>query len=179
MNDIAITIATAAGCLFAVLLTALRLPGTWLIVAGVGVAGWATQWSSIAVSRVLLLAGLALGAEMFEFFASMITAHKAGASRQAAWGGLIGGVLGMIFLSLPFPIVGTFIGALAGCFLGALIAELAMNKRLSEGAKVGFFSAIGLAIGTATKIGIALLMSGITVWTFWPGSKDAMLPVAG
>ena len=170
MGEVGVVAAAIFGCFVAVLLTALRLPGTWLIVAGMAIAGWASQWQSVSMSRVVLLAGLAVGAEVVEFFASVITARKAGGSRQAAWGGLVGGILGMIFLSLPFFIVGTFIGAILGCFLGAFVVELAMNKRLAEGTRVGLFSALGLAIGTAAKIGIALVMSGIAVWTFWPAA---------
>ncbi len=160
----------AFGCFIAVVLTAVRLPGTWLMVVGVAIAGWAGEWDQVSMARVGILAGLATGAELFEFFASLITARKAGGSRQAAWGGMVGGILGMIFLSLPFFIVGTFIGAILGCFLGAFVVEIAMNKRLAEGTKVGLFSALGFAIGTAAKIGIALLMAGIVVWTFWPAS---------
>ncbi len=164
------TLLAALGCFIAVVLTALRLPGTWMIVGGVAVAGWASNWESVAMSRVVVLTGLATGAELFEFFASVITARKAGGSRQAAWGGMIGGILGMIFLSLPFFIIGTFVGAILGCFLGAFVVEIVMNKRLAEGTKVGLFSALGFAIGTATKIGIALVMSGVVVWTFWSTS---------
>lgn len=176
IEQYATTLIVSLGCFVAVLLTVLRLPGTWLIVAGVVVAGWASGWESVSISRVVLLTGVAVGAEIFEFFASVITARKAGGSRQAAWGGLVGGILGMVFLSLPFFIVGTFIGAILGCFLGAFIVELAMNKRLAEGTKVGLFSALGLAIGTAAKIGFALVMSGIVVWTFWPAAPS---PVTG
>jgi len=170
MGDVTIVAVSILGCLIAVLLTALRLPGTWLIVAGVAIVGWSGDWERVTMTPVAILAGLALIGEVFEFFASSVTARRAGASRQAAWGGLVGGVLGMIFLSLPFFIVGTFIGAVFGCFLGALVVELLMNKRLVEGAKVGFFSALGLALGAAAKIGVALVMSGIAIWTLWPAS---------
>jgi len=140
------------------------------LVAGVAILGYAGGWVRVTVPTVLLLAGLAAIGEIFEFVASLITARKAGASRQAAWGGLIGGILGMIFLSLPFFLVGTFIGAILGCFLGAMIVELILNKRLGEGARVGLFSALGFAIGTATKIAVALIMSAIVIWTYWPTS---------
>ncbi len=112
---------------------------------------------------VAVLCGLALIGEAVELLTSVFTAKKAGASRQAAWGGLAGGLAGMILLSflVPVPLLGTLVGALLGCFLGATLAELAMRKKLTHGTKVGFFSALGFALGAAAKVAIALAMSAV------------------
>jgi len=95
----------------------------------------------------------------------VFTARRAGGSRQAAWGGMIGGIVGMLSLSflVPIPIVGTMIGALVGCFAGATIVELAVRKRLAQGTRVGLFAAMGFALGTAAKVAVALVMSGLLV----------------
>ena len=65
--------------------------------------------------------------------------------------------------SLPIfvPPLGTMVGAVLGCFAGATLIELAMRKKLAHGAKVGVFSAIGYALGTAAKVAIALVMSAL------------------
>jgi uncharacterized protein YqgC (DUF456 family) len=150
-------------CVLAVAMTALRLPGTWLIIAGALVYGWWADWEGVPWWLVVLLLVVAVVAEVVEWLSSAVTTRKAGGSRQAAIGALVGGFAGMLFLSflVPIPLVGTMLGALVGCFGGALIAELAMRKKLTQGAKVGLFSALGYVLGTVTKMAIAFTMAGI------------------
>jgi uncharacterized protein YqgC (DUF456 family) len=147
--------------LIGVVLTAVRLPGTWLILIAAGVYGWTTEWRRVTVLVLLLLAGVAVIGELIEFFASMVTVRKAGASRQAAWGALLGGFAGMFIFTIPVPIIGTIIGAVLGCFCGALIGETMAQKKLSESTRVGYFSALGFVLGMAAKVAIALTMTVI------------------
>lgn len=163
MWDVVAIVVLVVCCLLAVVMTAVRLPGTWLIVVAAIVYGWWADWRPVGLILVAVLVGLGLVGEGVELLASVFTAKRAGATRQAAWGGLLGGLLGMFFLSflVPVPLVGTMIGALLGCFAGATLAELWMRKEVTQGAKVGFFSAVGFALGAAAKIAIALVMSGI------------------
>lgn len=150
-------------CLMGVLLTAVRLPGTWLLLATAVAYGWWTGWERIGTTTILILTGMAVVGEVVEILASVVSARRAGATKQAAWGALIGGFVGMLFLSflVPIPLIGSMVGAVVGCFGGALIAELAMKKNLTHGAKVGVFAAVGFAIGTATKVAVALAMATI------------------
>jgi uncharacterized protein YqgC (DUF456 family) len=156
-------------CLVAILLTVIRMPGTWLIVVAALIFAWLTGWERMPPAWIGLLAGIALLGEGVELLASVITARRAGATKQAAWGGLIGGFLGMLVLSPPLLIIGTFLGAILGCFLGAAVAEMWMRNHVRQGARVGFFSAVGFVIGAATKIGLAMAMAGITIIrVLWP-----------
>ena len=174
MGEIGTIVLVILGCALGVVLTAVRLPGVWLIVAGAGLWGWSDGWRQVTVMVFVVLVVLAVIGEVVELAASVLTARKAGASRQAAWGGLVGGVLGMFFLSLPMPIIGTLIGAVLGCFIGAAAVELAKRKRLGQGAKVGVFAALGYAVGTAAKVAIALLMSGVVLASvLWPVASAA------
>jgi uncharacterized protein YqgC (DUF456 family) len=161
-----LTITTVClGCLIAVALTAVRLPGTWCLVAGAGLYGQLTDWQAVTLSTLLLLAVIAVIGEILELFTSAVVARKAGGSRRAAWGGLVGGMLGMFCLSfvLPIPIVGSMAGAIVGCFLGAAVAEFSVRNHLAHGTRVGFFAALGMAMGTAAKVGLALVMSVFVV----------------
>ncbi len=165
-------------CGAGLVLTALRLPGTWLIVGAAAAHGWWTQWQPVTVRWLLLLVGLAAFGEVLELFASVLTARRVGASRQAGWGGLIGGIVGMLVLSVPVPIIGTIIGALVGCFAGAAIAEFVLADHTTpddragstgpdsghmgaHSMKVGVFAAIGFLLGTAAKTAIALILAGL------------------
>ena len=163
MNDILLTCLLILACLVGVAMTAIRLPGTWLIVTSAAGYAWGEGWPRAGLTLLGILAGIALLGEGIEILASVVTARRAGASRKAAWGGILGGILGMIFLSflVPIPIVGTMIGALVGCFTGATLVEMSVRKDISHGTKVGFFAAMGFVLGAVAKIVVALVMSGI------------------
>ena len=161
--EVVLVVSLFLGCGVGVALTAVRLPGTWLIVVMAFGFVWWKGWERAGLIMAAVLVGIALVGEGVELLASVFTARKAGATRQAAWGGLIGGFAGMLFLSflVPVPLVGTMVGAMVGCFAGATIAELHARKKLADGARVGLFSALGFVLGTATKVALALVMSGI------------------
>ncbi|MCH7808016.1 MAG: DUF456 domain-containing protein [Planctomycetes bacterium] len=158
-------IALVLWCLVGVAMTALRLPGTWLIIAGALLYGWWADWVGVSTWILALLVISAIVAEFLELLASVFTARKAGASTQAAWGGFLGAILGMFFLSflVPVPFLGAMVGALVGCFGGAMIAELSVRRRVGQGTKVGLFSALGFVIGMVTKMAIAMGMAGALV----------------
>lgn len=153
----------AVACLVGVLITALRLPGTWLIVLAAGVSGWLSDWRLISIITLVVLAVIALLAEIIEMFGSALLARRAGGTRNATWGALVGGFTGMFLFSIPLPVIGTTIGAILGCFLGALIGELAAQRHLVQGTRVGFFSALGFVLGVVFKIAIAFLLAGIVL----------------
>lgn len=163
MVTILTPIVLGACCAVGVVMTALHLPGTWLIVATALAYGWWTDWAELGVVTIAVLGGMAALGEAVEVLASVVTARRAGATSQAGWGALIGGFVGMLFLSflVPIPLIGTMVGALVGCFGGALLAELAMKKRLAHGAKVGVFAAIGFVLGTVTKLALAMVMAAL------------------
>lgn len=156
-------------CLLGTALTAVRLPGTWWILAtAFGFLWWKGFPAGYAWPLGLLAAAAVIG-EIVELVGSLILTKRAGASRYAGWGGMLGGLLGAIFLSflVPIPIVGTVAGALAGCFLGAAIVEFQARKRLEQGTRVGFFAALGFVLGMATKVAVAIGMSaGLIGWVF-------------
>lgn len=150
-------------CLAGVLSTVVRLPGTWVIVAAAAGYGWLTDWAYVGVTFVVIFAGVAVVGEVVELAMSVVAARKAGASRRAGWGALIGGFVGMFLFSLPLPLIGTIFGALVGCFVGALVAELSVKQEFVHGAKVGTLSAIGFVLGMVMKIALAMMMAAALV----------------
>lgn len=165
-------------CLAGVLMTVVRLPGTWLIVAVAVGVGWWSDWQRVALWLIAILITVAVVGEVLELLSSVLMARRAGASRQAAWGGLIGGIVGMFLLSflVPIPVIGTMVGALLGCFLGATLAELSVRGQLGQGTRVGFFSALGFVLGTVTKMAIALVMSGLLLTSAVCSGSTALPP---
>lgn len=163
MIQIAITVGLTLACCLGILLTVFRLPGNWMIVASAVLYKWLTVDAGGGWTILVVLVGLAVFGEIAELLASVVTSQKAGASRQAAWGGLIGGFAGMFLFSLPLPVIGTFAGAVIGCFAGALVVEWRVRGKLGQGAKVGVFSAIGFVIGAVFKLAVAMVMAGVLI----------------
>lgn len=142
-----------------VVLTVVRLPGTWLILVAAALHAWHTGWLAPGWPVLAVLLVMAVAAEVIELLTSVVTTRRAGASGRASWCALAGGLVGMIALSFPVPIIGTVIGGIVGCFIGAAIGELTVRHDLVHGAKVGLFAAIGLILGTVAKTMFALLMA--------------------
>ena len=156
-----------------VVLAVFQLPGIWLILAATAGYDWLYDWQRFGWKWLAALGLMAVCAEAFDVLAGMVAARRAGASRRAAVGALIGGFLGMILLTLPIPIpgLGAIIGGVLGCFFGALAAELSLNKDVKTGTKVGLFAATGRVVGLVTKTSTAIVIAGavlsIALMSMW------------
>jgi uncharacterized protein YqgC (DUF456 family) len=144
-------------------LAVFQLPGTWLILLSAAGYDWHYGWQRIGWKWLVALLVLAALAELLDTLASLVAARRAGASRRAAIGALLGGLAGMILLSVPVPVIGTVVGGLLGCFAGALIGEISVRNDLAAGAKVGVFATLGRLIGIMAKTAAALAIAGATV----------------
>lgn len=152
-------------CVVGVILAVIRMPGTWLIVAAASAFSWHSGWQHPSWPILLALAGMAVVAEIIELVASLLTAHKAGASRRAMLFSMIGGFLGMFLLTVPLPVIGTIIGGALGCFIGAAVGQVTSDDAdvetdLGRGIRVGLFAAIGQVLGNVAKVMVAVTMVG-------------------
>jgi uncharacterized protein len=177
MLDTAIVVALVVWCLLAIVVAAVRLPGTWMVVVAAIAYGWWKEWQPIGAWTIAILIALAVVGEGLELLASVITARRGGASPRAAWGGLIGGIVGAFTLSflVPIPLIGTVVGALAGCVGGAVIAEMSVHPSIGRSTRVGVFSGIGFAMGMLVKVGLTIAMSGIVLMAAYRGSLPVSL----
>ena len=139
------------------------LPGNWFVVGlaalfvsamGSGDAAQGLNWHGVA-----LLAVIAAGGEVVEFFAGAAGAAKKGASRRAIVLAIAGTFFGSItgaVMGLPIPVFGPLIGALAGAaggaFAGAYLGEMWKHGRTGTSATVGWGAAIGRLLGTLGKL---------------------------
>jgi uncharacterized protein len=88
-----------------------------------------------------------------DYVANLIGIKKYGGSKAGVWGSTIGIIAG--------PFVIPIFGILIGPFIGAIAAELLVNKRsLSESVKVGVGSVIGFISSVITKTIIQVIMVG-------------------
>lgn len=128
------------------------LPGVLVIYAGMWLAAWSDHFARIGWPTLTVLAVLAALALVADMIASLLGAKRAGASRWALIGSMIGAAAGLLF-GLP--------GLLLGPFAGAVIGELIARRPLAAAARVGLATWIGLLIGTLAKLALAVSMLAV------------------
>jgi len=131
------------------------LPGAPLIWLGMLIYGLMTDFNNLPWT-FFLGQGFAVGLIFFvDYFAGAWGANRYGGSKEAVWGSIIGGLLGLILMG-PFGIIfGPFIGAVAG--------ELYRKNSLEKAFRVGVGTVIGFLGGFVLKLAIEIVM---IVWFF-------------
>ncbi len=126
------------------------LPGAILIYGGMLLYGFMTKFLTLDANFFLLQGLVLVFVFSVDFLASAVGTRRFNGSKQAAWGAIIGTILGLIFLG-PLGIV-------IGPFLGAVVAELLRGIRLSQAIRVGFGTLVGILGGTVLKLCAEILM---------------------
>lgn len=125
------------------------LPGLPMMFGGAWLLAYAQDYSVIPAWMLwLLLLPVAFGMAM-DFAAGLLGAKYTGADKQALWGAFVGGIAGMFF---------GIVGLLLGPLIGAAVGELAAKRNLLRAGKVGIGTFAGFILGTAAKIGAALVI---------------------
>ena len=128
------------------------LPGTTLIFGGLALAAWAEDFEHVGAGTLAVIAGLTVLSYGVDFAAGSLGARRFGASKRAVIGASVGAIVGLFF-GLP--------GILLGPLVGAVLGELSAQRTLGEAGRAGLGTAIGLAIGAAAKLALALSMLGV------------------
>ena len=147
-----IHIAAILAMLASLVLIPLGLPGLWLIVVitlGLMLAG------SISWAFGLIVSGIALVAEVAEFFILKKVGDAYGGSRKAFWGAVIGGMAGL-FVGVPVPIIGPMITAFVGTFIGAGLVTYFETLSVQKSATVGWGVLLGRTAAVAMKVGVSV-----------------------
>ena len=140
-------------------ITIMTLPGLWLILAAAAGYAWLTHWHYVGWKTLVALLVIAGLGEVVELAFSASGAKQSGGTKRGAWGALIGGVLGGLFLSIiPIPIISTLIGVCMGTFWGAMIGELSGGREAMDSAFVGVGAAKGRLLGTLAKLALGGIM---------------------
>jgi uncharacterized protein YqgC (DUF456 family) len=128
------------------------LPGAPLIFLGALLAAWAEDFAYIGLGTLVALGVLSALAIAVDFIASAFGVKRFGASPRAIAGATIGALVGIFF---------GLVGILIGPFVGAMLGELSVRNDLAAAGRAGVGAALGLAIGTAAKLAIAVTMIGL------------------
>jgi uncharacterized protein YqgC (DUF456 family) len=136
------------------------LPGSALVFAGILLGAWIDDFQRVSTLVLLVCAVLMLLSWAVDYFAALLGAKRAGASREAIIGAAIGTVLG-VFTGL--------IGLLFMPLVGAAIGQYLSERDAERAAKVGMATWIGLLIGTVAKVVLSFVMVGVFVAALWLG----------
>lgn len=154
------------------------LPGVPLVFAGLLLAAWHGGFDEVSILTMVIIGLIASMAWAVDFFASVVTAKKAGASKYALWGAAIGAIVG---------IAGGIVGLIVGPAIGAIIGELITHKSVTKqtiskeatteattgkatAAKlttVGIAAGLGFVLALAIKIVLVLTMLAVFAYAYY------------
>lgn len=131
------------------------LPGPPIVWLGMVYYAWQTDWTKVGPFSLAILLVLALVGSSANTWMSWLGARKGGASGWATVASIAGGLIGLVFFSLP----GLIIGSVASIAAVEYYRHGDWNKvfKASSGYVVGYLLAM------LVEIAVCLLMIGIFV----------------
>jgi hypothetical protein len=137
----------------------LGLPGTFIIVADALIYGLINRFQKITVSLLVLLLGLAVAGEIFEFFCNIFGAKHYGTSRLGLIGSFLGGIGGILVGNSLLPVFGPLLGGLVGAFTGAFLFELFRKGGAKRAITAGLGAFLGRLAALSVKVFITIIMT--------------------
>jgi len=139
------------------------LPGVPLVFAGLLLAAWTDGFDKVSILTIVIIGVIATMAWAVDFFASIVTAKKVGASKYALWGAGIGAIIG-----IAGGIVGLIVGPAIGAIIGELIAHKNTGKEAaSKATTVGIAAGLGFVLALAVKIVLVLIMLAVFAYAYY------------
>jgi uncharacterized protein len=153
-------------------LTAMTLPGNWLMVGLTAAVAW-WQWDQQMISPAVLVVIVVLAGvgELLEMFSSSVLVRRSGGSKRAGRGALLGGLAGALLgtFLIPVPLFGSMLGAAAGAACGAMVFERRGGRAMRESGRSGMAAGTGWLLG-----GVLKFVAGVAIWltvavsAYWP-----------
>jgi len=136
------------------------LPGTPLVLAGALLHAIATDFTPVGPGRLAILAALAVVGAGLGNLATAVGVRRAGGSRWALVGALVGAVLGLFAAPL---------GLVLGPLGGAIAGEILRTRRLRGSVRAGLGALLGLLAGAVAHVAVAFVMVALFAWWAWRG----------
>lgn len=148
----------AAAALVGLALIPLGLPGLWVIVGGILVYGWLSEFRSMGVATIVIILAIAFAGELIESWLGFRYAKRYGGSSRSGWGALIGGLVGAV-VGVPIAVIGGVIGAFLGAFVGAALFELTYSRDPGVATRAGWGAVVGRAAAAAAKVALGVVIA--------------------
>lgn len=137
------------------LITAINLPGIWVILVGILISAISGKFVEITPFWMLFMLFIALLSSFVDNIVVLLGAKRYGATK---WG-IIGAIVGMI---VGF-ILGSLVGLILGPFIGAVLFEILFaRKESSQALQAGVGTIVGMVASIFVKMGIAIFL--IILW---------------
>lgn len=111
-------------------------------------------WTTLAI-----LAAITVVVEIVNNIIPAMFARRAGGSKEASWGAIIGTFVGLLGLG-----VGVFLGVFLGAFIGELIHD---DKRVGHALSVALWSFLGFITGVGLRLMTAFAMLLVALGWFF------------
>jgi uncharacterized protein YqgC (DUF456 family) len=129
------------------------IPGMLFLLLGFLLYGWFFTFEPLTFVFWLIQITLIILLFITDYFSNLFGVKKLGGTKAAIWGSTIGLLIGPFVI----PVAGIIIGP----FLGAVIAELIIEKKpIASAFKVGIGSVLGFLSGSLAKFFIQAFMIG-------------------
>ena len=130
------------------------LPGTALIFLGILLGAWIDDFARVGPLVLTLIGVLTVLAWVLDYLAGLMGAKKAGASKLALVGAMLGTIGGLMM---------GMVGVLFMPLVGAAVGEYIARRDEKHALKVGAATWLGILIGLLAKVVLACMMIGIFV----------------
>jgi len=132
------------------------LPGIPFMLVVALIYGVADRFVHLSGGEFAILAVIAAASILVDYFSGIIGARFGGASKRATLYGMIGLIVGLIFVP-PF-------GSMLGLVAGVIIAELSLHKDEKRAIKAATGSLIGAITGIVINTVLALVFLGLFIY---------------
>lgn len=134
-----------------VVLTALTLPGIWLVYIAVFILAWMGSFAVITPLILVILFVLSVFSTIADNIVMAMGAKRLGGSNWGMLGAILGGIVGLMVGNIP--------GMFAGPIVGATLFELLFShKDLKSSFKAGIGSFLGILFSIVLKLGFTIGM---------------------
>jgi uncharacterized protein YqgC (DUF456 family) len=134
-----------------VVLTALTLPGIWLVYIAVFILAWMGSFTVITPLILVILFVLSVFSTIADNIVMAMGAKKLGGSNWGMLGAILGGIVGLMVGNIP----GMFLGPIVGATLFELIFA---RKDFNSSFKAGIGSFLGILFSIVLKLGFTIGM---------------------
>lgn len=135
------------------------LPGVGLIFLGIFLYAWATGFTTISATTLVILGLLGATALAASYAGSFVGTSLGGGKKKAVWGTIAGAAVGFLLASG----IGLFVGA----FLGALGGALREGQSRRQAVRVALFTIVGILGASVVQflLGLAMIVSFlVAIW---------------
>ncbi len=129
------------------------IPGPPFVWLGAFYYAWRTGYDEVGVFTLVLLGALAIAGGTSDWWLSYLGARRAGASGWSTLASFVGGIIGLLLLSLP--------GMLIGSLAAVVLVEYSRHRDWRRVLRASGGYLAGWLLSTVVEVAVCVVMIGI------------------